>query len=80
MRHCVCVHAVLQPVPVRDRFRINYVMEMIWHRVFGEPWVMEKQNFTRIFPKGEPFQTPYPSPTITATPTQTSEPYWLRDV
>ena len=31
-------------------WNIGFVMETSWHHIFGEPWVMEPQDRTLIYP------------------------------
>ena len=60
-----------QPYQVWDQYQIGYVMEMSWHHVFGEPWVMAEQAFSRIFPREDPHSTEKPSPSISKSHTHT---------
>lgn len=62
---------------------MGYIMEFMWGRVFGEPWVMPRQNFTRIFPQPwqNPDRTAWPSPShtpshsATPAPTESQQPF-----
>ena len=49
-----------------------YALENMWHRIFGEPWVMEHPDWHKLYPTGLPWDSQTPSrswtPSVTATP------------
>ena len=55
-------------IPVYNGIAIGYVMEISWHRIFGEPWMLPKQNLSAMYPHGGPNTTPWPLPSSSASP------------
>ena len=72
---------VLQAEERHPITKLGYVTELIWHRVFGEPWLMPAQDQSLVFPDGEPASSTWPTPsrsaTITPTPlgTESQQPF-----
>ena len=48
---------------VYNIYRINFVLEVMFHRMFGEPWIMAEHNMSLVYPYGDPGQSPTPTPT-----------------
>ena len=42
------------PLLKRASIEVPYAMENLWHRLFGEPWVMDKPDFNKLYPEGLP--------------------------
>ena len=55
---------------------MGFVTELMWHHIFGEPWLMPRQNFTLIFPYPDlnPHYTSWPSASHSATHTRSPAP------
>ena len=51
------VFAVVQPeVYHMQRFgNVAHLMEMLWHRIMGEPWLSKRPNVTLLYPGGVPW-------------------------